>query len=379
MSTKAQVLETFTTEYGSAPQVISRAPGRLEILGNHTDYNEGFTLSCAVDKSTFFAASPVATTMCKIYDLKFEDRVEFDLAAMGDAVPGDWTNFIKGVIVELQGRGHELCGFNAVLFSELPLSSGMSSSAALEVSASLALGQMNNIELSDKEWAKVGQASENNFVGANTGLLDQFTSIMGEHHKLVHSDFRTLDTTTCAVPDNVAIVIANSHVKHDLTQDYNERRQRCEEAAAALCKPFLRDVTMAELEASKPDMDIMAYRRALHIVGENERVDRALEALASNDIDAFGKIWLESHESSRTNFENSCPELDQLVEMGSALPGFLGARLSGGGFGGISIHLVEKAEAETYRRRLATAFETMVGKEPLTMITEIGQGAEIYV
>ncbi len=379
MHTKELITQEFTERFGCAPTVVARAPGRLEILGNHTDYNEGFTLSCAVDKSTFFAAAPSSDDRCTIYDSREDDEVSFNAQTIGDATPGDWSNYVKGVMVELQRRGHKLSGFNAVLRSELPMSSGMSSSAALEVSSAYAIGKMNGIELDAKTWARVGQASENNYVGANTGLLDQFTSIMGEENKLVHTDFRSLDTKTCAVPENVAIVVANSGVKHDLTQDYNERRTRCEEAAAALGKPFLRDVSMDELEAGKDKMHIMAYRRALHVVGEDERVAKGLDALAANDIEAFGKLWLESHESSRYNFENSCPELDQLIEIGQALPGFYGARLSGGGFGGISIHLVEQAEADAYQRRLATAFETSFGREPQTMICAIGQGAELYV
>ena len=379
MNTKDHIISDFTGKYGSAPEVVARAPGRLEILGNHTDYNEGLTLSCAVDKSTFFAASAVDGTVCKIYDAVFDECVEFDLSALDNPTPGDWSNYVKGVIVELQKRGHVVTAFNAVLRSELPLSSGMSSSAALEISAAYAIGKLDGIELSSQDWARVGQGSENNYVGTNTGLLDQFTSIMGKEDQLVHTDFRTLETKTCSVPKGVSIVVANSMVTHDLTGDYNERRKRCEEAASALGKPFLRDVTMAELEAGKASMPIMAYRRAKHVVGENERVTTALDYLHSGDVNAFGRLWCDSHHSSRENFENSCPELDQLVEIGMSLPGFIGARLSGGGFGGISIHLVESMEADAYRRRLSTAFETLNDKEPQTMICNIGEGAELYV
>ena len=298
---------------------------------------------------------------------------------MRHAVPGAWQNYVLGVIVELQRRGHRLQGFDAALRSELPMSSGMSSSAALEISAALALGRLNRIELPPAEWAKIGQASENNYVGAKTGLLDQFSSLMGRQDSLVHIDFRSLEARTCPVPAGVSIVVANSGVKHNLTQDYNERRRRCEEAAAALGVPFLRDVTLARLQGAKAKLDIMAYRRALHVVGENDRVARAIKALGGGDLRTFGALWLESHQSSRENFENSCPELDVLVEAGKALPGFYGARLSGGGFGGISIHLVGSGEAEAYRRRLATAFASRFGREPDTMISMIGQGAEVHV
>ncbi len=379
MDTKARVRQDFAARFGRQPAVVARAPGRLEILGNHTDYNEGFALSCAVDRSTCFAAGPAAGTACRLYDSREDAAVQFDIAAIGPAEPGAWQNYILGVIVELQRRGHKIAAFDAVLHSELPMSSGMSSSAALEISAALAIGQLSGIDLSPAEWARVGQASENNYVGANTGLLDQTSSIMGKAGQFVHIDFRDLSVKTCPVPDGAVIVIANSGVKHDLTQDYNERRERCEEAARALGVPFLRDADLADLNKKRAALSETAYRRALHIIGENDRVDRALRALAAGDLEALGALWLESHASSRTNFENSCVELDFLVETGRALPGFYGARLSGGGFGGISIHLVATDQAEDYRKRLATAFTAKYGREPETMTCAIGEGAETYV
>ncbi len=378
MGTKEQISQEFEAEFGQPPALVARAPGRLEFLGNHTDYNEGLVLSCAVDKSTFFAAAPAAAGHCRIYDARDDRAAEFDLDNIGDPVPGEWVNYILGVIVELQRRGHTVKAFNAVLRSELPMSSGMSSSAALEISAAFALGKLSGIELPPAEWARVGQASENNYVGANTGLLDQFTSIMGQANQLVHIDFRTLDVATCPMPQGAVIVIANSGVTHDLTREYNQRRRRCEEAAAALGAPFLRDVSLAELEAGQEKMDILTYRRALHIAGENDRVARAIKALQANELETLGQLMIESHQSSRQNFENSCLELDILVESGRGLPGFYGARLSGGGFGGISIHLVAADAAETYRRRLATAFELRFGREPETLVCAIGQGAEVY-
>jgi galactokinase len=379
METAAQLAQEFAAEYGRPPAVLARAPGRLEILGNHTDYNQGFTLSCAVDRATFFAAAPATGSRCRLLDTRDGLRLTFDVTQIGTPVPGLWANYVLGVVVELQRRGHQVRAFDAALRSELPLASGMSSSAALEISAALALGRLNGIELPPAEWARVGQASENLYVGAKTGLLDQLSSLLGRQNSLVHIDFRSLAATVSPVPAGVSIVVANSGVKHNLTQDYNERRRRCEEAAAALGAPFLRDVTLAQLRAAKAKLDVMAYRRALHVVGENDRVGRALAALAAGDLPAFGALWVESHTSSRENFENSCPELDALVASGSALPGFYGARLSGGGFGGISIHLVRAADAAAYRERLGAAFAARFGRVPDTMISGIGPGAGIHV
>jgi galactokinase len=200
----------------------------------------------------------------------------------------------------------------------------------------------------------------------------------------VLTDFRSLDVERVPCPSEAVFVVADSGVKHDLTQEYNERRARCEEAAAYFATlrdgvTHLRDVSMAELDAAREALHHLTWRRARHIVGENERVQQGRAALAAGDLAAFGRLLSESHLSSRDNFENSCPELDILVELGTSLPGSLGARLSGGGFGGISIHLVRRDEAAAYKQRLATAYELRVGREPMTMICAIGQGAELYV
>ncbi len=372
-------LDCFTATFQQPPAVIARAPGRLEVLGNHTDYNEGLVISCAVDRSTWFMASPSPDDTFRIKLAADNDETTFTLADLDSPIKGHWSNYVKGVIVELQARGHQVSPFQAVLMGDVPLSAGMSSSAALEMAACLAIGKLNNIDLPKPEWARIGQACENKYVGANTGLLDQFTSLMGEANQLVRIDFRTLETSTISCPENAVFVVANSGVKHDLTLEYNERRERCEEAARDLKVKALRDVTPQQLEAGKPTLDIMAYRRAKHVVGECDRVNRAAEALADEDLPTFGQILFESHASSIDNFENSCSELDILVEASRSLPGCYGARLSGGGFGGISIHLVEKAQADLFQQRLAEAFKSRTGRELQTMICQVGQGAEIDV
>ena len=378
---KDRLCDAFKQAYGRAPDVVARAPGRLEILGNHTDYNEGCALSCAVDKATWFAAAPTNGTSSirsvVDFDTGEQRQAEADVTALGQPTRGAWQNYVLGVIVELQRRGHTVGNFDAMLCSDVPMSSGMSSSAALEMAAAYALGKLNDISLAPTEWARVGQASENNYVGANTGLLDQISSTMAQADHLVHIDFRDLSVETEPMSDEVVVVVANSGVKHDLTADYNERRARCEEAAAALSVTFLRDVGPAALEHGREAMSITAYRRALHVVGENDRVARAREALRQDDMPALGRLLLESHASSRENFENSCPELDFLVAAGSSLPGCLGARLSGGGFGGISIHLVEREQAQTYVDRLRSAFKTEFDRDPAPMICNAGAGASI--
>ena len=382
MSIHNTVKEAFRQRYGLEPEVMAEAPGRVEILGNHTDYNEGLVLSAAVDRSTVFAASRAPDDTCMVADGRSGSQRTFRLDALDDPAPGDWANYVKGLIVQLQRRNIEVPPFRGVLLSNVPLSAGMSSSAALEISAAYALGALAGVDLPWIEWARMGQACENEYVGANTGLLDQISSICGKKDHLVFSDFRTLDVVNTPLPEGVALVVANSMVRHTLTNEYNERRERCEEAVAVLQRSSegitaLRDVSPEELEACREAMDIIAYRRASHIVGENERVRVGAAALERGDVRAFGGLMTDSHESSRLNFENSCPALDTLIEIGESLPGFLGARLSGGGFGGITIHLVEEDQASRYAERLTAAYQSTTGKDPETMICHAADGARV--
>jgi len=379
----SRLKDGFDTEFGRCPSVVSRAPGRLEILGNHTDYNEGVVLSAAVDHATYFAASVNDADECHLYDLRENSRRSFsinDIAA--GLVPDDWANYVKGIIVELQNRGFDVPGFDACILSDIPMSAGMSSSAALEMAAAYGIGEMATIELPWIEWAKIGQQCENKTVGANTGLMDQFSSIRGQRDHLVFSDFRSLDTSTVPLAQGFALVVANSMVKHDLTGDYNERRNSCENAAQAVNTIYpevsaLRDVNSDMLNKCKGSMDSTAFSRALHVVGENERVNQGVKALEKGDIMTFGKLMYESHESSRVNFENSCPELDFLVETGKTLPGAVGARLSGGGFGGITVHLVEENKVQEYTAQLSGEFSQHYRFEPDTMICHAGDGAQV--
>ncbi|MFO7820781.1 MAG: galactokinase [Lentisphaeria bacterium] len=378
-----QIIEGFEKEYGNKPETVACAPGRLEILGNHTDYNEGVVLSVAVDKVTYFAASPAEGKSCRLHDLRDGSHRSFSIADISDNIEdGDWANYIKGIIIELEDRGMDVPGFDACILSDIPLSAGMSSSAALEISSAYGLGSLTGTELPWIEWAKIGQACENKVVGARTGLLDQFSTICGRAGQLVFSDFRSLETSNVPIPDNTALIIANSMVKHNLTNEYNERRESCEKAAEAVSRAdadvqSLRDVTPEMLKKCKGNMDITSYRRAVHIVEENLRVFNGIKALQKGDIEAFGKLMYDSHESSRVNFENSCPELDSLVDLGKSLPGALGARLSGGGFGGITVHLVRQNEAKDYAQRLGTAFQSLTDIDPQVMICHAGDGARV--
>ncbi|OGV59134.1 MAG: galactokinase [Lentisphaerae bacterium GWF2_52_8] len=378
------IVAVFKEVFGKAPVAAARAPGRLEVLGNHTDYNEGLVLSAAVGQSTEVALAPSDGDQCIIHNTMDGSQSEFALSEIDKKVPGEWTNYIKGLLVELRKRKKNFGAFKAALTSTVPLSAGMSSSAALEISMGFALSSAFGIEMPPEEWARAGQGVENNYLGVKTGLLDQFSSIFGKEDSLILCDFRTVKVLkNVPLPHGYCLVVANTMVKHNLVDsDYNRRRESCERALAGLKKKFtaikaLRDVTPEMLEEGKGLLEQLDYLRAAHVVGENDRVLKGVAALENGDIAAFGRLLFASHQSSRENFENSCPELDCLVELASSLPGCAGARLSGGGFGGISIHLVENAKAQEYCERLKTSYKLQTGRQTETIICSIGAGANV--
>ncbi|MGN0866474.1 MAG: galactokinase [Oligosphaeraceae bacterium] len=373
--------QAFQGQFGHSATLFACAPGRLEILGNHTDYNQGTVLSVAIDRfaKVAVARNPEAEAgmMCRLYDVKGKSARQFRLDALDRKTPRDWANYIKGIVCEFNARGIVVPAFDMVVTGNVPLSAGMSSSAALEMAVVKSLDKLCGSELGWQEMARIGQGSENHYVGANTGLMDQFSSLRGRRGHLIHSDFRSLQVVNVPVPQGTSFVVANSHVKHNLTNEYNERRADCEAAARILGVEALRDVTPARLEAARASLEERVYRRARHVVEEIDRVARGSQALQSGDVAAFGKLMDLSHDSSRLNFENSCPELDMLVSLGRKLPGHLGARLSGGGFGGITVHLVESPLAESYARQLQAGYQRETGLATQPMILQADDGAQV--
>lgn len=380
-------IEKFISRFNCRPDAAAQAPGRLEVLGNHTDYNEGFVLSCAVGQNTKFALTALpGTTKCQVTDFRSGENMAFDLADMDAPPPKNGCAYIIGMMTEMRKRGAEFCGFNAALESDVPLSAGMSSSAALETAAGLAMGKVFGLELDKAEWARAGQGVENNFLGLKTGLLDQFSSLFGRANNIIMSDFRSVEVIdTLPLDKNYCFVVVNSMIKHHLVDsDYNIRRENCESAAAKLSAVYpgvktLRDVTPEMLENAAGKLSALELARARHVVCECFRVQQTPGILRAGNMLQFGKLLYDSHHSSRVNFENSTPELDCLVELSTSIPGCIGARLSGGGFGGITIHLVESAEAENYSRRIAGAYYSRTGIKPQCFICAIGDGAEMII
>lgn len=377
---KDQAIQAFSGRFGISPTVISRAPGRLEILGNHTDYNCGTVLSTAVDRYIYMTAAPAQGDVCTLWDLDLKEERSFNINAVEEHTPGDWSNYIKGMIVELRRRGINVPAFNAVIVGDVPLSAGMSSSAALEMATGKALCGLAGTELSWLDMAKAGQACENNYVGAKTGLLDQFSSLRGQAGHLVYSDFRTLNTAVIPIPAGTAFVVVNCMVKHTLTNEYNDRRASCENAVICLARrtkgiSSLRDVPLNLLMNTRKRIKETSFDCAAHVIGEIIRVAEGIRALDENNLEEFGRLMFQSHDSSRYLFKNSCPELDTLVDIARVTPGCIGARLSGGGFGGISVHLVKSEMAEDYAKAVALAYKEKTGIEPQTILCSSADGA----
>jgi galactokinase len=346
-------IATHTKTYGTVPTTIAYAPGRIEVLGNHTDYNEGTVLSAAINMGHCFCISKSGKPGVRLTAGDLHETTEFDPSNNTRLdITVQWANYVKGVMYYLRDRGASVDGIDCTFMGSIPMGAGLSSSAALEVATAFAVLKYAGASLGKTEIARIAQKAENDFAGCNCGLLDQFSSIYGEHHGLIHSDFRSLEASPVKLPDDVVFLMINPHIKHALADSpYNARRISCEKAAkelgALLDHPVtaLRDVSWEEFEANKDKIDPEASQRATHIIAEITRVEEGVKLLKKGKLEAFGQFLYDSHETSRTAFENSCDELDIVVEAAREA-GALGARLSGGGWGGSVVALAHEADAD---------------------------------
>ncbi|NXL59963.1 GALK1 Galactokinase, partial [Chordeiles acutipennis] len=338
---------------GRAAVLAVWAPGRVNLIGEHTDYNGGFVLPMALQLGTVLVGSPTQDGTISILTTSAEadepHRVQFPAPHQGSPLsPGRprWANYVKGIIQ--QYRGGPVPGFSAVIASNIPLGGGLSSSAALEVATYTFLQQLCPDDGDLVAKALACQKAEHTFAGMPCGIMDQFISVMGKEGHALLIDCRSLETTLVPLTDaSLAILITNSNVRHALTgSEYPTRRWQCEEAAVALGKASLRDATMAELEAARSRLGEEVYRRARHVVGEIARTAQAAQALQDRDYKMFGRLMVESHNSLRDDYEVSCPELDELVAAALEVDGVYGSRMTGGGFGGCTVTLLEAGAAE---------------------------------
>lgn len=350
------------------------APGRVELLGNHTDYNEGVVIGAAIDRGLTVHGSKRNDRIVSLKSATMGE-VKIALSELRGVHQSRWADYQLGVVSELIALKLPINGFTAVVSGDLPPGCGLSSSAALELATALFLLKLFGGDLPRLEIAKACQRAENRFVGVQSGLLDQVTSLFGRADHVVFFDSRTEEVRVLPFPSELALVIAESGRRRTLAAgDYNQRRLETRTAADALHVAALRDVSSVTLAGNRGLPDLLR-RRATHIVQENERVWRALGLLAARDGSGFGALMNASHESSRENFENSTPELDLLVSIAQELPGVLGARLTGGGFGGATVTLCERSAAERVAEQLTERFARQRGAVPRVMISRIGNGA----
>ena len=354
------------------------APGRVELLGNHTDYNRGVVLAAAIDRGLTVTGSSRDDDVISLRASGPKARLTVAIRELRPQTEQRWANYPLGVVQQFLRAGYQIRGFEAEVSGDVPAGAGLSSSAAFEVATAGLLMKLHQLRIEPLEVAKLCQRAENEFVGVKSGLLDQATSVFGRADHLVFLDFNTDAIRTIAFPPNFALVIADSGKKHNLLQSkYNTRREECVAAARALGVDSLREVTPEQLDAARASLDPILYRRAAHIVGENSRVAHAVEALRIGDAAAIGVLMNASHESSRTNFENSTPELDTLVEVARSVSGVLGSRLTGGGFGGGTVTLVHAAEAESVAEQIQRAYTDRSGHSSAPFVCRIADGAAV--
>jgi galactokinase len=353
--------------------VSACAPGRVELLGNHTDYNEGVVLGAAINRFTRVSGKKHPRCI-RITSTRF-GQVQINRSALRPVNETRWANYVLGVADELRKLNVPVGGFTAEITGDLPIGAGLSSSAALELATALFLLKLFPFDLPRLEIVKACQRAEHHYVGVKSGLLDQVISLFGRAQQVVFFDSRTEEIRAVSIPRSLALIISESGVRRELANgEYNLRQSETQAAARAFGVHALRDLKLAHVDR-RADIPKLLRHRARHVVEENERVWRAVELLEAGDARGLGNLMNASHESSRRNFENSSPELDLLVSMAQRLPGVLGARLTGAGFGGATVTLCERSAAECAAKRLAADYTTQTGIKAQVFVCEIADGA----
>ena len=375
-----ELTQHFEALFGDTPRIF-RAPGRVNLIGEHTDYNDGFVMPAAVGFSTYVAIAARPDRKIVIRSEEFPGNFEFDVDCLPEKRTGAWCDYVVGVASVLQQKGHRLHGANVLVHGEVPLAAGLSSSAALEVASALALMSVDQTQLPLPEVAKLCQQAENNFVGARVGIMDQFVSCMGRVGHALLLDCRSLEFQLVPIPAGIRLVVCNTMVKHDLaTGAYNTRREECEEGVRYFTKwdpaiRSLRDVSVELLDQHLLNLPVTIAKRCSHVVRENQRTLDTSLALAQEDLARVGRSMRESHDSLRDLYEVSCRELDTMVEAAEGLPGFLGGRMTGGGFGGCTVNLVREESAEDFAKQIAGRYRQATGIDPQVYLCTAEDGA----
>ncbi|MEY3990018.1 MAG: hypothetical protein RI985_1099 [Chloroflexota bacterium] len=370
----------FVSRFNHTPALIVRAPGRVNLIGEHTDYNDGFVLPAAIDRATFIAASPRTDKRVRVLAADLNEEDEFGIDQIERSGMRPWSNYVRGMIKSLMTAGHEINGADMVVASSVPRGAGLSSSAALEVATGYVFQLFHNLNILGEELALMAQATENHFVGVNCGIMDQFIVTLGQANHALLIDCRDLNYQAVPLPTGVSVVICDSHIERTLAGSaYNQRRAECDQAVEIL-KPqlpgikALRDVTSAQLNAHGHLLSPVVRQRARHVISENERVIAGVNTLQAGNVAEFGRLMNASHASLRDDYAVSIPEMDALVASAQRVSGCYGSRLTGAGFGGCTVSLVANEAVERFRHEVAAAYLASTGRSATIYVTQAADG-----
>ena len=374
--------QTFQQTFGSPPEVVVRAPGRVNLIGEHTDYNDGFVLPAAIDRAITYAGARRSDRRVRVHSEDFNASVEFSLEDIEKDTQNTWSNFLRGVSKFLEADGHRLVGADIAFGGNVPLAAGLSSSAAVEVGATAFWNKLLGLGLDPVYVVKLSRRAENEFVGVPCGIMDQFISALGRRNHALFLDCRDLIYRHVPLRADVKIVVCNSGVKRALAQsEYEVRLKQCREAVGKIAAitgramKSLRDVHPLDIQAARGRMDDLLWRRAHHVVSENERTLEAVKVLQEGNLERFGELMNQSHESLRDDYEVSSKELDTLVELAREQHGVLGARMTGAGFGGCTVNLVRAEAAEGFAQTVGEGYERAVGLKGEVYVCQASDGA----
>ncbi|WP_440874123.1 galactokinase [Thalassotalea sp. PLHSN55] len=376
-----KVKQGFEQTFSAAADFVVKAPGRVNLIGEHTDYNDGFVMPCAIDYATLVAVSARDDGQVHLVSLDYQcQQDQFSLNEEISFVENKlWANYVRGVVVELQKRGHVLSGCNIAITGNVPQGAGLSSSAALEVGIAYAFDQLCNLSISKQDIALISQAAENNFVGCACGIMDQLISACGKDNMALGIDCRSLDLTEVTIPDGMRILMFNSNVKRGLVDsEYNLRREQCEAAAKHFNVSHLRDVAIETFERDKQGLSALVAKRAEHVVYENERTLAAMQAFNASDITKISQLMAGSHQSMKTLFEITCPEIDFMVDtIAKVLGDKGGVRMTGGGFGGCIVALVPDNLVDVIISEVENTYQSETGLKESVYISQPVKGVAV--
>jgi galactokinase len=372
--------EEFRARYGS-PTGIFMAPGRVNLIGEHTDYNDGFVMPAAIDFATYVVAGSRSDDKLSVSSIDFQESCEFDLSEVTSVPTGHWSDYVRGVAAVLRSDNVPIHGANLVVKGDVPIGAGLSSSASIEVATAFALLGVSHLSLDRRSIASLCQRAEQEYAGTKCGIMDQFIACFGQADHALLLDCRNLQFKALALPTSARIVICNTMVKHELAAgEYNRRRADCE-AGVRILQRFLpdiqalRDVSLSQLSEHRAELPPVVFRRCRHVISENGRVLSAGEALKQNDLRDFGTLMGESHASLRDDYEVSSPELDRMVELAVGCAGVYGARMTGGGFGGCTVNLVDAEAVDEFKLAVAHGYQQSFGIHPEIYVCTAADGA----